>query len=149
MKNVLFILILLLPSRLLLAPYDNVIDSRNEINIEYNQLVKNSLTSPYEALWQAICFVESSNRSWVINALEQAYGIVQIRQIRLDDYYKRTGVKYELTEMFDTVKSKEVFMYYASMYDNHETIAKRWNGSGPMTIKYWKKVNAQLNKISM
>ncbi len=42
--------------------------------------------NPYSELFNATCFVESSNRAGIINFSEQAYGIVQIRQCRLDDY---------------------------------------------------------------
>lgn len=94
-------------------------------------------------LWKAACIVESGGNPLKINQDEQAYGIVQIRQIRLDDYYRRTGKKYTLPEMLDTLKSREVYMYYAKG-SKIDYIAKRWNGSGPMTEIYWKKIRRQL-----
>ncbi len=47
--------------------------------------------SPLQPLWEAVCVVESSNNYHALNTLEMAYGIAQIRQIRLDDYNQRTG----------------------------------------------------------
>ena len=39
--------------------------------------------------------------------------------------------------------SKEIFLYYARILGpDYEIIAKRWNGSGEMTIEYWEKVKA-------
>jgi len=103
-------------------------------------------TRPYEPLWKAVCEVESSNNVFAVNEDEQAYGISQIRQIRLDDYNNRTGKNITLTDCFDYNVSREVFMYYALMYDTSEfeTIARRWNGSGQMTVVYWGKVKSRI-----
>ena len=106
---------------------------------------------PYEALWTATCKVESSFDTLAIgdkHLKNKSYGIAQIRQSRLDDYYRQTGVRYTTRDMFNPVKSKEVFMFYASGYDL-ECIARRWNG-GPdgmektSTIKYWDLINSNL-----
>jgi len=101
---------------------------------------------PYERLWKAVCQVESSGNPFAYNKEEDAVGISQIREIRIRDYNKLTGKNYKLSEMFDPVKSKEVFMYYASKFSTHniERIAKRWNGSGPLTEIYWKKIKIKL-----
>lgn len=105
---------------------------------------------PFEPLWRAVCTVESGNDPHAIGDKKlkhKAYGIAQIRQPRLDDYYRHTGIRYTVYEMFDTVKSKSVFMWYAmqnSPNDMAKTI-KQWNG-GPQghkkqsTKKYYKKV---------
>lgn len=100
--------------------------------------------TPYEALIQAIFYVETGCDSLAYNPAENAVGGLQIRQIRLDDYNMRTGKNYTLEQMYDFSLAKEVFIYYAEMYQDHETIAKRWNGSGPMTIEYWNKVKSVL-----
>jgi hypothetical protein len=106
--------------------------------------------SPYEAVWRAVCTVESSNDPNAIGDLKlinKSYGIAQIRKPRLDDYYRHTGIRYTVYDMFDTTKSKSVFMWYA-MRNNPNDIAKtirQWNG-GPKghkkqsTLKYYKKV---------
>ena len=44
--------------------------------------------------------------------------------------------------MFDYDISEKVFLYYATEigpYD-FEKIAKKWNGSGKMTLEYWAQV---------
>jgi len=99
---------------------------------------------PYEVLWKAITQVESSNRPHVINQREQAFGIVQIRQCRIDNYNKRTGNNYTLQDCLDPNISKEVWYHYARKYGSYEKIARRWNGSGPKTDQYWNKVQKAL-----
>lgn len=97
---------------------------------------------PYEALWRAVCMVESSGNPYAINESEQAHGIAQIRQIRLDDYAQRTGVVYTLEDCFDKKIAKSIFSFYCS--GSLEEIAKSWNGSGRLTEKYWQKVQQYL-----
>jgi hypothetical protein len=97
---------------------------------------------PYEALWRAVCLVESGNDSLAYNPIEQAYGIAQIRQIRLNDYAKRTGIVYTLEQCYDKEISKSIFMYYCQ--GDYEDVAKSWNGSGVKTIEYWDKVVLKL-----
>ena len=106
--------------------------------------------SPLENLWIATCIVESSNNPRIINEEEQAYGIAQIRQIRLDDYNKRTGANYVLEDCFNPAIAKKIYMYYATThYSEHDLcmIARKWNGSGPMTWAYWDKIKAELDKL--
>jgi len=81
-----------------------------------------------------------------INQTEQAYGYFQIRQVRLDDYYEQTGIRYYLEEMLEYDKAERVFMHYAAQigYRNPGKIARSWNGSGPNTWKYWGKVRSHL-----
>ena len=102
-----------------------------------------------EDLIDAIFFVEATRNPKAYNPAENAVGGLQIRQIRIDDYNRRTGRNYKLEEMYDFNKAKEVFMYYTDLYDDWETIAKRWNGSGPMTEIYWSKVKAELERKSI
>jgi hypothetical protein len=106
---------------------------------------------PYEALWLAVCLVESGNNRFAINKKEQAYGIAQIRKVRLKDYEKRTGIHYELKDMFDINRSKSVFMYYAMRIgeNDQEKIIRCWNGGEKgmkkrSTIKYWQKVRKNI-----
>jgi hypothetical protein len=105
---------------------------------------------PYEALWNATCKVESDFNPYAIgdkHLKNSSYGIVQIRKTRLDDYYLQTGIKYSVKDMFDPIKSKKVFMHYASL--DLEKTAREWNG-GPKgmhkksTIKYWKKIKKEM-----
>ena len=105
--------------------------------------------NPYDALWNATTIVESGKNAFAVgdkHLIGYSYGIAQIRQVRLDDYYQRTGIRYDVTDMYDTIKSKQIFMWYASQMGpyNMETIARRWNGSGEMTKIYWKKIKRHL-----
>lgn len=97
---------------------------------------------PFEQLWKAICFVESSNNPLAINEEEQAYGIAQIRQCRIDHFNSLTGKNYNLNDCLNPDIAKEVFMQFAKK--DLEMTAKKWNGSGPMTITYWRKVRKYL-----
>ena len=104
---------------------------------------------PYEKIWNAVCKVESNFDIFAIgdkHLKEWSYGISQIRRIRLDDYYARTGIRYYEKDLFDPVKSKEIFMYFADQIGPYdlERVAKSWNGSGPKTIEYWKRVKKQI-----
>ncbi len=107
----------------------------------------------YERLMQAILEVESGGDTLAYNAIEEAYGPFQIRPVRLSDYNKRTGKKYRMRDCYTLSVSREVFLYYAKILGpDYEIIAKRWNGSGIMTIQYWSKVQAVLerdNKVNL
>jgi hypothetical protein len=105
--------------------------------------------NPYEAIWNAVCQVESSGNPLAVgdkNLKLHSYGIAQIRQSRLDDYFRQTGIRYNETDMFCPVKSKQVFMFYCSQIgENPERIAREWNGGEQgmkrkSTLKYWDKV---------
>ncbi len=99
----------------------------------------------YERLMQAVLEVESGGDTLAYNSLEDAYGPFQIRPVRLNDYNKRTGKKYRMKDCYTLRVSREVFLYYARILGpDYEIIAKRWNGSGEMTISYWAKVKAVL-----
>jgi len=113
-----------------------------------------TVINPYEAIWEATCYIETRHNAYAIGDLnfkEGSYGIAQIRRSRLLDYYQQTGIWYNVTDMFSIEKSKEVWMYYASQYYpwQIDRIAREWNG-GPRgmqkksTIKYFKKVKEKL-----
>lgn len=105
-------------------------------------------TGRFQPLWEAVCTVESNNNESALNGLEMAFGIAQIRDIRIRDYNDRTGKGYTLEDCLDSVISREVFMYYAERLEDYETIAKRWNGSGAKTEIYWEKIKEELNKTN-
>jgi len=100
----------------------------------------------YDRLILALVQVESAGDTLAYNLLEEATGAFQIRPIRLLDYYQRTGISYILKDCYNYDISKEVFLYYARQtgHRDYETIARNWNGSGEMTLDYWKKVKANL-----
>jgi len=116
---------------------------------ENNSVVisKAPLINPFTELIYATGMVETLGNTAAYNALEDAVGIFQIRQVRVDDYNRRTGSSYRLVDMYDYAVSEEVFLYFASLagpYD-FEKIARSWNGSGPMTDIYWKRIKTYLD----
>jgi hypothetical protein len=100
---------------------------------------------PYERLWEAVCFVESSFNPLAVNESEQAYGVAQIRQIKLDWYEKQTGVRYTLQDCFDKDISKTIFLYHMDCYDDPERGVRAWNGRYELTHGYWNKIQNYLN----
>jgi len=103
--------------------------------------------NPYRPLIYATAMVETLGNPLAYNEHENAVGIFQIRQVRVDEYNRRTGSKYTLPDMFNYSISEEVFLYFASRvgpYD-FERISKSWNGSGPKTENYWKKIKVYLD----
>lgn len=101
---------------------------------------------PYKKLISAIGSVETMHDTLAYNPVEQAVGYFQIRPIRLEDYNKRTGSKIKMKQLFDYKTSEKIFLYYAELAGpyNFEKIAKNWNGSGPRTLFYWKRVKNYL-----
>ena len=107
--------------------------------------------NPYEALWNATTIVESGKNAFAVgdkHLKEYSYGIVQIRKTRLDDFYRQTGIRYDVADMYDTLKSKQVFMHYCTGL-NMEKISREWNGGNKgmkkkSTLKYWRKIQSKL-----
>jgi len=101
---------------------------------------------PYKGLIHAIGTVESKGDTLAYNKTENAVGFFQIRQVRLNDFNKRTGNNYMLKEMYNYDLAEKVFLFYAYEIGpyNFEKIARKWNGSGPMTISYWRRVKKLL-----
>jgi hypothetical protein len=109
-------------------------------------IIANDPIEPYLSLFNAVCMIESSGRPMAFNKDEQAYGITQIREIRLKDYNKRTGKNYTLTDCYDKEISKSIFIFYATKYEIYdlEHAARKWNGSGNQTKIYWQKVKKHI-----
>ena len=100
----------------------------------------------YDRLVKAVVQVESAGDTLAYNLSEEAAGAFQIRPIRLLDYYQRTGKNYKIEDCYNFEISKEIFLYYARQtgYQDYETIARNWNGSGKTTQGYWEKVKSNL-----
>ena len=100
----------------------------------------------YDRLVKAVVQVESAGDTLAYNLSEEAAGAFQIRPIRLLDYYQRTGKNYKIKDCYNFEISKEIFLYYARQtgYQDYETIARNWNGSGKTTQSYWEKVKSNL-----
>jgi len=105
---------------------------------------------PHEAVWNATCKVESNFNPFAVgdkHLSKHSYGIAQIRQSRLDDYYRETGIRYTIEDMFIPEKAKQVFMYYA--HPDNEITARTWNGGSKgmeksATLEYWKLIKSNL-----
>ena len=97
----------------------------------------------YDALMRAIVMVESKGDIFAFNFLEQAAGPMQIRPCRINHYNKLVGSNYTTADCFDLELSRKVFLRFAQG-KNYSQAAKDWNGSGPMTLDYWKLVKAKL-----
>jgi hypothetical protein len=140
MKHSLLIISFLTLSRLLFAPGSGAV-----------VVGEAEVVNPYQRIIEAVGWVESRHDTFAVNRVEQAYGYFQVRQVRLKDYYRLTGVRYSLQDMFDYDKAERVFMYYARTigWREPEVIARSWNGGDcgmklRDTVKYWKQVKAQL-----
>ena len=132
MKKVLLVIIFSCIMNMLLAPKSEALLVFISPEINY-----------YAPLIKAITWVETKDGLFLYNPEEQATGYFQIRPIRLQDYNSRTGKMYTMNDLYDYNISKEIFLYY-TQGRSYERVAKSWNGSGPKTIDYWKKVKAVL-----
>ena len=136
MKQIIIIIVLLFITQAGICP-----QNKNTII-----LLRHEGIDPHKSIFNAIVAVESSGDSLAYNKDEKAVGIVQIRQIKLTDYYMRTGKRYKLQDCYSIKVSKEIFYYYVGRYepDNLSAICKEWNGRGPKHKDYIKKVKKQL-----
>jgi hypothetical protein len=84
---------------------------------------------PYKRILNAISFVESRHNDNAINWSELSFGRYQIREIRLQDYFERSGIRFNLVDMLDSVKSERVARYYATHigFRNEDEIILSWN----------------------
>ena len=107
----------------------------------------------HDAIWSAICQVESGGDTDAHNPGEGARGIAQIRAIMVEDVNRIVGSdKYTHDDAWCPEKSREMFDIYNKHYHpkgDYERIARCWNG-GPKghtkqaTVAYWNKVKAAL-----
>jgi hypothetical protein len=140
MRKLLFVIFLLSFHILSYAPNKQVLYIPTVPTINYYSIIGKE----YAPLVEAIVKVESNGNLKAYNKAEGAIGAFQIRQCRIKHYNKLTGKNYTHEDMYDFNKAKEVFLYFAAGKP-FEQAAKNWNGSGPMTIKYWEKVQKALH----
>lgn len=134
MKKIMLAIVLLLLSQ-------GVYNSVNDVIY----IAKSEPIKPFKQLIYAIGMVEGNCDTLAYNPLEEATGYFQIRPIRLNDYNKRTGSNYKMKDLYDYYISEEIFLYYCDLVGpNLETISKKWNGLGYMTVIYWNKVKEYL-----
>jgi hypothetical protein len=108
---------------------------------------------PYESIWLAVCMEESRLDSTVCNPKDPnggSYGIAEIGKKRLGEYNKLTKHFYTIKDLYTVKVSKEIFMYYACRigWRDSDKIIRRWNGSGPKTYAYLKRVRKWQKRIS-
>ena len=111
----------------------------------------------HDAIWHAICQVESSGNPDAHNPGEDARGIAQITPIFVRDINRIVGSdKYTHDDAWCVEKSREMFDIYNRNYHpkgDAERIARCWQG-GPkghlreseVNDKYWNKVKAKLGE---
>ncbi len=111
-------------------------------------IYKPAAINPFEPLMEAIGIIETMGNTLAFNQFENAVGIFQIRQVKVDEYNRQTGNRFSLTDMFDYENSRKVFLHFATLAGPYhfEKIAKAWNGSGPMTDFYWQRIRSHLEK---
>lgn len=104
----------------------------------------------------ALIAVESGGRDNATGDGGRALGPLQIHQGVVLDVNRITGASYRWQEMTNRTKARAVCEAYLKAYGRGATteqLARRWNG-GPSgdrkaaTLPYWRKVEAQLNRIS-
>lgn len=139
MKKLLLIHILLLLSFTLVAPPTTM----KCLYLPAVSAIKAYNWVDYEPLANAIAQYETGNNPTAYNRKENAVGAFQIRQCRINHYNELTGAKHTLKDCYDYNLSKRIFIYFAQG-KSYETAARNWNGSGPMTIEYWKNVKRLL-----
>jgi hypothetical protein len=111
------------------------------IYIAYSEPIR-----PYAKIIYAIGMVEGNCDTLAYNPIENAVGYFQIRPIRLKDYNKRNGSNYKLKDMYKFEIAVKIFIYYADLIglENQDLVIRSWNGSGPKTYQYLKKVKEYL-----
>jgi len=95
--------------------------------------------------------VESGGDPIAWNPRERAVGIVQIRQLAVNDINHHYGTRYKLGDFYDVDLSRWAVGAYARIHKARtpEQIARTWNG-GPQwrkkkaTVVYWQKVRSEL-----
>lgn len=102
---------------------------------------------PYEAIWKAVCFIESENDPFAYHLEDNgnlSLGIAQISQGKVTDFNQATGNNYKHFDMYNPVKSKEVFMWHCNRFELYETerMIRSWNGSGESTKEYLIRIQA-------
>jgi hypothetical protein len=108
--------------------------------------------NPWLDLWKAACTVESESNPSKINIREGAYGIVQIRQCKLDEFNQATSKNYLITTVLDESISREIFLHHCSSCKSEEEAARKWNGGPrgmdkPQTRFYWQRIRMAMENV--
>jgi hypothetical protein len=98
--------------------------------------------SKFDKIIKAVTWIESKHGKYIFNPTEGAVGWFQIRQCRVDDYNKQIKGNYRLEDFYDYELSRKMFVWYAEQIQDIDLVIMRWNGSGPATREYLKRVKA-------
>jgi len=153
---------------LLLLPVFTCSNVENEIEVCYEETIielepKNIQPIIKDGdLLTALIFVESRGNDSAIGDRHlvgnEAVGALQIRPIMVKEVNRilkiqKSNKRFTLKDRFERDKSIEMFYIWKNYHhkdSDYETIARNWNG-GPKgyklnrTVKYWNKVEKQLN----
>jgi hypothetical protein len=108
-------------------------------------VLKSEPVNLYLIVWEAIKQVETGDNDFAVNEKEQAYGVGQIRQCKLDDYNRANKSVLTLQDCFNEAVSRKVWLWHCSRYNDIETAIKRWNGQGKMADDYLIRVLCLIN----
>jgi hypothetical protein len=111
-----------------------------------------------DSLISALIYVESRGKDSAYCKKEEAVGCLQIRPIMVREVNRILKIqgkenRFQLKDRWNREKSLEIFHVWKNFHHSNSTneqIARNWNG-GPKgyqkrsTIKYWAKVEQQLN----
>lgn len=110
----------------------------------------------YSEIVQVLKYVETNNNPKAIGDNGNAYGILQIWEICIDDVNRTYNTSYRHEDAFDVTCSEEIFTLYINMLferfrtkynkePTEEDIVRSWNGGiykgykNPKTVKYYKR----------
>jgi hypothetical protein len=132
----------------------------NPVNHVIPSVAEGPVPSPdprLEALWRAICQVESGGNAFGVNRREDAIGIAQIRRMYVDDCNRIVGYKrWSYTDRYCPQKSREMFDCYVRYYAPKGTLQDwaRIHNGGPngarksATLGYWQKIRRELARLT-
>jgi len=108
-------------------------------------IIEPEVINPYTRILKAVIAIESNGDVNAFNEKELARGILQIRPIKLNQYFKETGIRLTSDDCFDAEKSIQVFMHFALKHDYRDiqSLSWEWNGKGK-TNKYFGKLQKEL-----
>lgn len=104
------------------------------------------------ALWRAVCIVESGNTPRAIGDQGRAVGIAQLWPIMVAECNRLAGrTRWTLADRYSPAKSRQMFDFYMRQFrgKSAEFKARAWNGGphgpkNPATKKYWSKIQKKL-----
>ena len=140
-------------------------ESEEVIRIELKPIeLRSKSIVTHHNLIQALIQVESRGIENIKGDLHlkggPSVGVLQIRPVMVREVNRilkilKVDKKFKMKDRYDREKSIEMFVIWRDFHHpdgDFETIARNWNGGPrgylkPKTVKYWMKVQQELNKI--